>query len=157
MDFRWCWCLEHQSADANFQSNTSVIWNDQSIGIEQLVANEIIVPPGGDPVLASWDRAFFYISNPNVYPSTYGPVYGCTLLRAGLSTMRHRTRTFSSGLPTGGALRSQATQPMAVRPGRLSQASYRVPVPISLAERLQQARRQTLYGRLQTESSHITP
>ena len=39
------------------QSNTPVIWNDQSVGIEQLVANEIIVPPGGDPVLASWDRA----------------------------------------------------------------------------------------------------
>ena len=32
------------------------------------------MPPGGDPVLASWDRPFFYISNPNAYPSTYGPV-----------------------------------------------------------------------------------
>ena len=58
----------------NLQWNTPVVWNDQSIGIEQLVANEIIVPPGGDPVLASWDRAFFYMANPNVYPSTYGPV-----------------------------------------------------------------------------------
>ena len=53
--------------------DTSVVWNDQSIGIEQLVANEILVPPGGDPVVASWDRGFFYISNPNTYPSTYGP------------------------------------------------------------------------------------
>ena len=53
---------------------TSITWNDQSLGIEQLVANEIIVPPGGNPVVASWDRPFFYISNLNAYPSTYGPV-----------------------------------------------------------------------------------
>ena len=53
---------------------TPITWNDQSIGIEQLVANEIIVPPGGNPVVASWDRPFFYISNLNAYPSTYGPV-----------------------------------------------------------------------------------
>jgi hypothetical protein len=58
----------------NLESNTPVIWNDQSIGIEQLVANEILVPPGGDPVLASWDRPFFYINNLNAYPSSYGPV-----------------------------------------------------------------------------------
>jgi len=60
----------------SFESNTPVVWNDQSSGIEQLDANEIIVPPGGDPVLASWDRAFFTISNSNAYPSTYGPVDG---------------------------------------------------------------------------------
>ncbi|MGJ4940716.1 beta strand repeat-containing protein [Bradyrhizobium sp. HKCCYLS1011] len=53
---------------------TPVVWNDQSAGIEQLVANEIIVPPGGKPILASWDRPFFYISDLNAYPSTYGPV-----------------------------------------------------------------------------------
>ena len=47
---------------------------DQSAGIENLVANKIIVPPGGNPVLASWDRPFFEITNPNAYPSTYGPV-----------------------------------------------------------------------------------
>ena len=60
----------------NFMHGTPVIWNDQSIGIEQLVANEILVPPGGHPVLASWDRPFFYVSNPDAYPSTYGPVNG---------------------------------------------------------------------------------
>ena len=32
-----------------------------------------LVPPGGDPVLASWDRAFFYVANQNVYPSTFEP------------------------------------------------------------------------------------
>ena len=39
--------------------NTPIVWNSQSVGIEQLVANDIIVPPGGHPILASWDRAFF--------------------------------------------------------------------------------------------------
>ena len=102
---------------ANFQWNTPVVWHDQSIGIEQLVANEIVVPPGGHPVLASWDRPFFYVADPNAYPSTYGPVMGGQLSRAGRSIMHRRIRTFSWGLPTGGALRSRAIQPMAARPG----------------------------------------
>src|SRR6202035_5192754 len=59
---------------SNLQWDTPVTYNDQSLGIEQLVANEIIVPPGGDPILASWDRPFFYINNVNAYPSSYGPV-----------------------------------------------------------------------------------
>ena len=61
-------------------ANATVVWNDQSIGIEQLVANEIIVPPGGNPVLASWDRPFFYIDNADVYPSTYGPIESGTMV-----------------------------------------------------------------------------
>src|SRR4029077_11453411 len=61
---------------ANFQWNTPVTWHDQSAGIEQLVANEIIVPPGGHPVVAAWGRGFFYISDPNTYASNYGPVNG---------------------------------------------------------------------------------
>ena len=57
--------------------NTPVVWNSQSAGIEQLVANDIVVAPGGHPVLASWDRPFFYVSNPNQYPSSYeAPVSG---------------------------------------------------------------------------------
>src|SRR5581483_1975462 len=30
----------------------------------------------GDPIVASWDRAFFTITNPNAYPTSYGPVNG---------------------------------------------------------------------------------
>jgi hypothetical protein len=55
-------------------STTNLTWSDMSTGIENLVANEILVAPGGDPILASWDRPFFYISDLNAYPSTYGPV-----------------------------------------------------------------------------------
>ena len=57
-------------------ADTPFVWSDQSAGIEQLVANQIIVPPGGKPIVAVWDRGFFYISNPNVEPSSYGPVSG---------------------------------------------------------------------------------
>lgn len=48
-------------------------WYSQSAGIEQLVANEIVSPPGGNPLVASWDRPVFDIGNPAVYPSTHGP------------------------------------------------------------------------------------
>jgi photosystem II stability/assembly factor-like uncharacterized protein len=52
----------------------TVTYNDMSVGIENLVANEIIALPNGDPVLASWDRPFFHIGNLHSYPATYGPV-----------------------------------------------------------------------------------
>jgi hypothetical protein len=58
----------------NWNAYTPVVWNSQSLGIEQLCAVEVIVPPGGKPVVASWDRPFFYVSDPNSYPTSYGPV-----------------------------------------------------------------------------------
>ena len=61
---------------SGFSSASTIVWQDHSLGIEQLVANEILVPPGGDPVLASYDRAFFYVSNLNAFPSNYSPVQG---------------------------------------------------------------------------------
>ena len=51
-------------------------WTSQSLGIEELVANDIIVPLGGKPVVASWDRPFFRSDDPKTYPSRYGPVNG---------------------------------------------------------------------------------
>ena len=64
---------------ADFSTSAPLVWTSQSIGINQLVANEIIVPPGGDPVFASWDRPFFYINNLNEYTSSYAPNTGGTL------------------------------------------------------------------------------
>ncbi len=58
----------------NFVWSTPVSYIDMSVGIEQLVANEIVSPPGGNPVVASWDRPFFYIGSLTNYPATYGPV-----------------------------------------------------------------------------------
>ena len=45
----------------------------QTAGIEQLVANQIVAPPGGKPVLASWDRPVFFVDNSAQYPTTHGP------------------------------------------------------------------------------------
>jgi hypothetical protein len=62
----------HTTLPQQFTSSTPIVWNSQSAGIEQLVSNEVLVPPGGHPVVASWDRSFFYVNNPDTYPSSYG-------------------------------------------------------------------------------------
>jgi hypothetical protein len=54
-------------------SPESVVWTSTTRGIEQLVANAISVPPGGKPVLASWDRALFRIDDPDAFPTSHGP------------------------------------------------------------------------------------
>jgi hypothetical protein len=57
-------------------TNTSVAFTSQSLGIEQLVAHEIISPPGGQPIVANWDFGDFYVANPDVFPSAHGTVSG---------------------------------------------------------------------------------
>jgi hypothetical protein len=51
---------------------STLTWTSKSVGIENLVANHIIVPPGGKPLVASWDRPVFRVDNPEVYPSVHG-------------------------------------------------------------------------------------
>lgn len=48
-------------------------WTSQSRGIEQLVSNQIITPPGGSPLYLAWDRPVFKIDDPEKYPATHGP------------------------------------------------------------------------------------
>lgn len=55
---------------------TAFSYHSQSSGIEELVTNDIIVPPGGKPITASWDRPFFRSDNRDEYPSKYGPING---------------------------------------------------------------------------------
>ncbi len=52
---------------------SAVTWSSRSAGIEQLVANAIAAPPGGKPVVASWDRPLFYSANPDAFPAQHGP------------------------------------------------------------------------------------
>ena len=55
-------------------SGSHITWNSQGRGIEQLVANDIVVPNTNAPVVASWDRPFFYKGGGlYTYPSTFGP------------------------------------------------------------------------------------
>lgn len=58
---------------ANPTQSTALTWNDMTAGIENMVPNEIIVPPGHGPVAAVWDRSVFYLT-PGTYPSYYLPV-----------------------------------------------------------------------------------
>ena len=48
-------------------------WNSQSRGIEQLVSNHIVSPPGGSPLYFAWDRPVFKLDDPNAYPAVHGP------------------------------------------------------------------------------------
>lgn len=52
---------------------TGFNWYSLTAGIEQLVANVIVAPPGGGPLLASWDRPVFHIEDPSAFPLTHGP------------------------------------------------------------------------------------
>ena len=66
----------YQSAGAGVwaasPSGSSVAWSSQSLGIEQLVANTVISPPGGQPLVAVWDQGIFRINNPDTFPSSHG-------------------------------------------------------------------------------------
>lgn len=52
---------------------TPYVWTSQTLGIEQLVANNVISVPGGPAVTLSWDRPTFYTSTLQAFPATYGP------------------------------------------------------------------------------------
>ena len=55
---------------------TLMQWASQSIGIEQLVSVQALLPPGCSlPITTSWDRPLFYHSTPTGYPSTVKPPY----------------------------------------------------------------------------------
>lgn len=64
---------------------TSLVWNSQSAGIEQLVVNRIISPPGGNPVTAVWDRIGFTCvdSTNTAFPSQQNGFYDSTILNMG--------------------------------------------------------------------------
>ena len=76
----------------------TITYNDMSTGIENLVANEILVAPGGTPILASWDRPFIQISNLNSYPTTYGPVDSNTIVAGWSVDYASSTPSFLVGL-----------------------------------------------------------
>jgi len=52
-------------------SGSSTIWTANTIGIEQLVTNQIISPPGIGPLAGVWDKGFMLLKVPDVYASTY--------------------------------------------------------------------------------------
>jgi hypothetical protein len=57
----------------NSANPKSITFTSQSRGIEQLVADQILAPPGGKPVVASWDRPVFYVNDRDEFPLAHGP------------------------------------------------------------------------------------
>lgn len=51
----------------------SIVWESMSMGIEELVNNDILSTPGQVPLAAFWDRAVFRLEDPDVYPVRYYP------------------------------------------------------------------------------------
>jgi hypothetical protein len=50
-----------------------VVWKLQARGIEELVANDVIQPPGHAPLFAAWDFGIHVKPDLNAYSTTYGP------------------------------------------------------------------------------------
>ncbi|MES2904384.1 MAG: hypothetical protein V4696_09390 [Pseudomonadota bacterium] len=53
--------------------NAKPLWISQTRGIDELIVNDLIVPPGGKPILAVQDRGIFRIESPELFPRTHGP------------------------------------------------------------------------------------
>ncbi len=52
-------------------TQNATVWNANSLGIEQLVTVQIISPPGYAPLAGVWDKGFFLVKTPGVFPSVY--------------------------------------------------------------------------------------
>ncbi len=59
----------------NAGAPSSVAWNEDSVGIEQIVGNVVSAPPGKSTIhLAGWDRGVFSTSDVDAFPTSHGPV-----------------------------------------------------------------------------------
>jgi hypothetical protein len=73
-------------------------WTSRNAGIEQLVANVVVAPPGGRPIVGSWDRPVFYIADPDAYPKTHGPDNQQAIVAGWSFDYAQATPTFVAGL-----------------------------------------------------------
>jgi len=93
-----------QNVPTNATASTPFVWNDFSAGIENLVTNAIVVPPSpgtGLPILVSWDRPFFKVTNPDAYQSTYGPVSADKVVAGWSADYASSDPTFIVGIADG--------------------------------------------------------
>ncbi len=51
----------------------SLDWVSQTRGIEELVANDVIQPPGGSPIFAGWDFGMHVKDDLNAFSTTFAP------------------------------------------------------------------------------------
>jgi hypothetical protein len=60
-------------------TSTAYAYTSLSAGIEELVGNTVLHPPGGYPIAFAWDRPTFRITDPDAYPSAHGPEMGTAI------------------------------------------------------------------------------
>lgn len=50
-----------------------IVWTSRSRGIEELVTNDVVQPPGKAPLFAAWDFGIHVKDDLNAFSTTYGP------------------------------------------------------------------------------------
>jgi photosystem II stability/assembly factor-like uncharacterized protein len=55
---------------------SEIVWSSQTRGIEELVANDVIHPPGGLALFGGWDFGVHVKGNLDMFSTTYGPEAG---------------------------------------------------------------------------------
>ncbi len=60
--------------DATDSSTNPPIWSSSSVGIEEMVAQVGVIPPGGKPVLTVEDETLFTISDPDTFTAQHFPI-----------------------------------------------------------------------------------
>jgi hypothetical protein len=76
------WSTSHTTVSG---TSDNVPWTSYSVGIEQLVTDWGISPPGKNPMFAFFDRAIYTIVDRTKYPSQYGPSYAVQSVQDGFS------------------------------------------------------------------------
>lgn len=51
------------------RNNVNQVFTSNAVGIEQLVADQILIPPGNNPIIISWDTAVLVSADPTQYPT----------------------------------------------------------------------------------------
>ena len=69
----WCNGLGVWKTTPSMDATTPITWTEIGQGIEQLVAQDCVSPPGCNPSFSFYDRAVM-TPTPGVFPSTYYPL-----------------------------------------------------------------------------------
>lgn len=78
-------------------------WTSETAGIEELIVNDLVLPPGGNPLVAVQDRGVFRISDPEVYPSSHGPARDVSIRHGWAADYFSGEPAFIAGIFNGGA------------------------------------------------------
>jgi photosystem II stability/assembly factor-like uncharacterized protein len=91
--------LWHTSPRSNAGRPT---WTSETAGIEELIVNDLIIPPGGAPLVAVQDRGVFRISDPEVYPTDHGPARDVPIRHGWAVDYASSEPAFTAGIFNGG-------------------------------------------------------